>query len=110
MISLPLVIPHGTCQASRPCTGTPCFQIQLEAPASPQPAHRDAAACPSHLGEVVCGLAAWAQEQGLEGGYVTVLAVGPSPVSCPPAAPSATACGFAFTSIPLYRAPEGGGQ
>ncbi len=95
MMSLTAVTPHA-CQASGPCTGMPCFHIRLDAPAWRRPAHRDAAACPSHLGEVVCGLASWAHDHGLRGGQVTVLAVNPNPASAPPAA-----SGFAFTSIPV---------
>jgi hypothetical protein len=100
MMSLTAVTPHA-CQASRPCNSRPCFHIRLDAPVWRRPAHRDAAACPSHLGEVVCGLASWAHEHGLRGGQVTVLAVDTHPAGSPPAGSNPAASGFAFTSIPV---------
>jgi hypothetical protein len=103
-----LLIPGGGCHAGRPCAHAPCFQVRLEAPARPRPARRNATACASHLGEVVCDLTAWAHDHGLTRGQVTVLAIDRPPVTCPaagsggfggfgePAGP-----GFAFTTIPL---------
>jgi hypothetical protein len=95
--SLPVVLPHGSCQASQPCTVPPCFHVRLDARARPRAVHREAAACPRHVGEVVCRLTAWAHEQGLTCGQVTVLAIDRSAALLPPAA----ARGFPFGSIPL---------
>ena len=100
MMSLTAVTPDA-CQASRPCSSRPCFHIRFDAPVWRRPARRDAAACPSHLGEVVCRVASWAHENGLRGGQVTVLAVDPHPASPPPTGTYRVASGFAFTSIPV---------
>jgi hypothetical protein len=105
MTCLPPAIPPGACHADRTCAHAPCFQVRLEAAARPQPARRNATACASHLGEVVCDLAAWAHDHGLTCGQVTILAIDRPPAACPPAGPGGlgepASHGFAFTTIPL---------
>jgi hypothetical protein len=81
MTCLPSLTPRSECHAGHPCAHVPCFQVLLEAPGRPQPARRNATACASHLGEVVCDLTTWAHEHGLTSGQVTVLAVDRPPVT-----------------------------
>jgi hypothetical protein len=78
MMPLPASAPPRAC-ANQPCTAQPCAHIQLDMPGRPWAASHGAAACPSHIEEVFCGLVSWAHRYGLGGGQVTV-----TQVSAPP--------------------------
>jgi hypothetical protein len=101
MTSQPSRTPPRTCAARPPCPGPPCFLIEFHAPPGSQCDGRGAAACPGHLGEVVCDVATWAHEHGLDDGEVTVLAIDRSPVSRSPAGSREAGQGFVFGSIRL---------
>jgi hypothetical protein len=65
------------CQADSTCDHLPRFQIHLDAE-HPQ-THRTAAACASHLGDLVIALTSWARDQSLANADLTVLTVAPPP-------------------------------
>ena len=102
----PARVSPATCAARPPCPDAPCFLVELHPAAGSGQAGRDATACASHLGEVVCDVATWAHEHGAAGGEVTVLAIDPSPPGDTSATSGEPGPGFAFGSIPL--GPPGG--
>jgi hypothetical protein len=87
----------GQCDADPSCLHMRCFQVQLEAP---RKAHRQANACAYHVADIVQALRAWAGEQGLADGRLTILAIEPAGGGRQP-----ELRGFAFSNIPLAPAP-----
>ena len=81
----------------------PCFQVQLEA-SRPRQAYRQANACAYHVPDVIETLRAWAGEQDLADGQLTILAIelaagGRIPDRAGQSPPELR--GFAFSTIPL---------
>jgi len=68
---------QGACDADSECLHVPCFQVQLEASSRGQ-AHRQANACAYHVADVIQALRAWAAEQGVIDGALTILAIEPA--------------------------------
>ncbi len=94
----------GGCDADTTCLHAPCFQVQLEA-SRPRQAHRQANACAYHVPDVIETLRAWAGEQDLADGQLTILAIEPAAggripdLAGQPSQPELR--GFAFSTIPL---------
>jgi len=108
----------GRCDADAECLRVACFQVQLDS-SCPRHAHRRANACAYHVPDVIEALRAWAGEQGLADGQLTILAIEPiaggwlpgqAVQPGPPGQPELR--GFAFSTIPLgpakRREPEVG--
>ncbi len=97
----------GGCDADTTCLHVPCFQVQLEA-SRPRQAHRQANACAHHVPDVIETLRAWAGEQGLADGQLTILAIEPAaggriPDRAGQSGPGQPELrGFAFSTIPLH--------
>ena len=94
------------------CLHVPCFQVQLDA-SRPRQAHRQANACAFHVTDVIEALRAWAGEQDLAEGRLTVLAIEPAAGGRMPGQPGQPGQGgggqpelrgFAFSTIPLGSA------
>jgi hypothetical protein len=88
------------------CTREAFFQARIESPAgrwhTRWHTRRRANACSSHLVEVIQTLCAWAQDNHLAAGCLTVLAI--DPYSLPRLAVlGVTDEGFAFYSAPITR-------
>lgn len=100
------------CDADPGCTHGACFQVQLEA-SRPQ-AHRQALACAYHVADVIEALRAWARDQGLGGGQLTILAIesaaGGHQARGTSGPNTAALREFAFTTIPLKTIPPGSVQ
>jgi hypothetical protein len=100
----------ASCEADPRCTRAACFQVQLEA-SRPEQAHRQASACAYHVADVIEALRAWARDQGLGGGQLTILAiesVAGGHQACGASGPNTAALReFAFTTIPLKTIPPG---
>jgi hypothetical protein len=105
----------GGCDAETTCLHAPCFHVQLEA-SRPRQAHRQANACAYHVPDVIETLRAWAGEQDLADGQLTILAIEPAAGgripdrAAQPAQPGQRGQsspgqpelrGFAFSTIPL---------
>jgi hypothetical protein len=100
----------GRCDADTKCLHVPCFQVQLEA-SRPRQADRQATACAYHVPDIIEALRAWAGEQDLADGQLTILAIEPAaggripdrpgqPGQPGPGQPELR--GFAFSTIPLH--------
>jgi hypothetical protein len=98
----------AACDADPCCTHGACFQVQLEA-SRPRQAHRQALACAYHVADVIEALRAWARDQGLGGGQLTILAV-ESAAGGTSGPKTAGLREFAFTTIPLTTIPPGSVQ
>jgi len=105
----------NACQADRACAFPPRFQAHLDAPQNAQhPRIRGRTnACARHLATMVVAITAWAHEQHLTNGDLTILAIEPpSRAGHPRHEPRSTrtqTSGFAFTTIHLdtqERTPE----
>lgn len=97
----------GRCDADTQCLHMACFQVQLDS-SCPRQAHRRANACAYHVPDVIGALRAWAGEQGLADGQLTILAIEPAAGGrLPDQAVQAGGPGepelqgFAFSTIPL---------
>jgi len=90
-----LVSPH-TCQTSDRCGSPPCFQGKLWATADSRAIHKCAASCAIHLGDMVLGLTAWAQDHDIPSAELEVLVVDPA---VPLHTPAESANGYAFATI-----------
>jgi hypothetical protein len=92
----------GRCDAETVCLHVPCFQVQVEAG---RQLHRQVNACAYHVTEVIEAMKAWAGEQGLADGQLTILAIGPAAAGRQSGATGPQDLrGFAFTTIPLGSA------
>jgi len=97
----------SACQADAGCYFPPCFQARVDAARVGRKPRirRRVNACASHLGTVVVALAAWAVEQRLTDGDLTILAIDPPPrASALPSGPRhslSLTSGFAFSTIHL---------
>jgi hypothetical protein len=97
----------GRCDADTECLHVACFQVQLDS-SCPRQAHRRANACVYHVPGVIEALRAWAGDQGLADGQLTILAIEPAAGGRLPGAAVQSAGpgepelrGFAFSTIPL---------
>jgi hypothetical protein len=82
------------CEADRRCGRAACFEAQLEARDGGHRVRKNAELCANHLGDMVQSLTAWAREEGITCGQVTVLVIDP----CCPRTITRT---FEFAAIPL---------
>ena len=102
--------PSTACDGDPRCGHPACFQIQLEA-SQPQQAYRQALACAYHVADVIEALRAWAREQDLAGGQLTILAIEPAAGGRQPGGTSGSKTAalreFAFSTIPLKTIPPG---
>jgi hypothetical protein len=103
----------AACEADPRCRHGACFQVQLEA-SRPRRADRQALACAYHVADVIEALRAWARDQGLGGGQLTILAIesaaGGHHAPGTGGPKTAGLREFAFTTIPLTTIPPGSGQ
>lgn len=98
----------ASCDADPRCTHGACFQVQLEA-SRPRQAHRQALSCAYHVADVIEALRAWARDQSLGDGQLTILAV-ESAAGGNSGPNTAGLRKFAFTTIPLTTIPPGSVQ
>lgn len=86
MTGLLLCTCSEACQADSTCHRPPRFQAFLEATRQPQPARvrRRTEACACHLGAMVAAMTAWAREQHLTEGDLTILTIDPPPYASHP--------------------------